>query len=358
MMSTPFYADIISDTTGGGLTIGPCNFLPSSPGTLNSLGPTACDGFLHGGTWMKGEWWACEYGGNRHMWQIDVDTGTMNFQYDYDPFGELEWDYSGLSYDPITDRLLACNIFGLYLVTSTGQPEPLGDFPPDTLMAGIAFDENGTLYGLELVTDMLYEIDSYTAALTVVGSLNVNANYAQDISFDMDTGILYLAAYTHDGPVIGGALYTCNKATGAATFVGSFENRSELGGFAIPYNSPPTPPVISGPASGKVGIPLNYSFTSTDPEGEQIKYLIDWDDGSTPTLSPFQDSGASFSTIHTWDTQGTYIIKSKAQDASGAESDWGELQVTMPKNKIMVQSPFFYRLFERFPILSRLLNLI
>jgi len=47
----------------------------------------------------------------------------------------------------------------------------------------------------------------------------------------------------------------------------------------------------------------------------------------------------------------------KAKDTYGAEGPFGTLDVTMPKNKMMMQSPFWYRVLERFPILEKLLIL-
>jgi hypothetical protein len=354
---TPFYADIIYDPNGT-LTIGPCEFLPSSPGTLNSLGPTSCAGFLSGGTWMKGEWWACEAFGNKDMWKIDVNTGAMTLMYDYDPYGELDADYSGLAYDPITDLLFGCTPYSLYIVTSTGQPELQGYFPPDIMMIGIAFDELGILYGVDIVTDMLYEIDSYTATLTAVGSLNIDLNYAQDMSFDMDTGLLYLSALTV-APVGEGALYLCDKLTGATTKLGTFENSAELDAFAIPYNLPPTPPVISGPVRGVVGNPLTFSFTSTDPEGDQVSFYIDWDNGVTPWTT-YIPSGTSHSESHVWNAQGMYTIKAKAKDTNNAESGWGYFQVKIPRDKAIQTSllhQFLHSHPNLFPLLRQLFGL-
>ena len=35
-----------------------------------------------------------------------------------------------------------------------------------------------------------------------------------------------------------------------------------------------------------------------------------------------------------WSEEGEYIVKAKAKDPYGAESDWATLEVTVPKNKV------------------------
>ena len=49
-----------------------------------------------------------------------------------------------------------------------------------------------------------------------------------------------------------------------------------------------------------------------------------------------------------WHEKGTFTIRAQAQDIAGLESEWGTLQVTMPRNKI-AHNALFLRLLERFP---------
>jgi hypothetical protein len=121
-------------------------------------------------------------------------------------------------------------------------------------------------------------------------------------------------------------------------------------------NNPPTPPDIVGPTKGKAGTPYAYKFTSTDPNGDQVSYYIKWDDGSITDWTAFQASGSpGHSESHTWDEQGRYKIEAKAKDIYGIESDWTELEVTMPRNKIATNNLFqtlFKHFLNLFPILK------
>jgi len=88
-------------------------------------------------------------------------------------------------------------------------------------------------------------------------------------------------------------------------------------------NSPPAPPEINGPSVGKVGISYNWTFMSTDPEGNNITYYIEWGD-NTSNITDFYPSGTDIKLKHTWNEDGTYNITAKAQDIHGAESNWSD----------------------------------
>ncbi len=122
-------------------------------------------------------------------------------------------------------------------------------------------------------------------------------------------------------------------------------------------NLPPDKPLITGPTSGKADTPYTYTFTSTDPDGDDVSYYIKWGDGDTTDWTTFQPSGPlGYSESHTWSSQETYTIKAKAKDIYGAESDWAELTVTMPRNKA-INKPFLNFL-ENHPNLFPLLRLL
>jgi len=127
----------------------------------------------------------------------------------------------------------------------------------------------------------------------------------------------------------------------------------------IVENEPPNAPTIEGETSGKPGTSYPYTFTSTDPDGDQVSYYIKWDDGSITDWTAFQASGPpGYSESHTWDDQGTYNITAKAKDTYGVESDWATLEVTMPRNRA-VNTPFLKFLqnhLHMFPILRLLIQ--
>ena len=101
-------------------------------------------------------------------------------------------------------------------------------------------------------------------------------------------------------------------------------------------NSPPNKPTITGPTNGKAGVEYEYTFVTTDPDGDNVNYIIDWCScGDTVTVGPYT-SGGEVKLSHIWSEQGTYTIIAKAKDINEAESNWVTLEVTMPKNKRIV----------------------
>jgi hypothetical protein len=120
-------------------------------------------------------------------------------------------------------------------------------------------------------------------------------------------------------------------------------------------NSPPDTPEINGTAKGKPLVQYNYTVVTSDIDGDEVYYFIDWDDGTNSSwIGPYQ-SGEPITQPHTWSKKGTYTIRCQAKDDSGAESDWATLQVRMPT--FLVYNPFT-QFFERFPHLFPLLRFL
>jgi C1A family cysteine protease len=122
-------------------------------------------------------------------------------------------------------------------------------------------------------------------------------------------------------------------------------------------NEAPGIPTITGQTPGGVGRAYDYTFSSTDPDENDVWYTVDWgDDTSQVSIGPF-GSGEDKTLRHRWAWLGTYTIQVKAIDVFGEESDWGTLSVTMPRTREAsrgIFSRFIERLIDTFPILARL----
>ncbi len=89
-----------------------------------------------------------------------------------------------------------------------------------------------------------------------------------------------------------------------------------------PPNSPPgTPSTPTGGASGQAGTPGNFSTSTTDPDGDAVRYTFDWGDG-TQTQTGYLASGATANASHAWGSPGTYSVRAMATDVHGATSAW------------------------------------
>ncbi|MCU0851145.1 MAG: PQQ-binding-like beta-propeller repeat protein [Candidatus Thermoplasmatota archaeon] len=128
----------------------------------------------------------------------------------------------------------------------------------------------------------------------------------------------------------------------------------------VESNTPPNPPEIEGITNGKAGTEYSYLFQISDPENNPVQVYIEWGDGKNE-WSYITASGRKIQVFHTWAEQGTYIIKAKARDTLGAESNWTSMEVTMPYS-YEPQFPFIQWLLEQFPnafpLLRHLVGLI
>jgi PKD repeat protein len=120
-------------------------------------------------------------------------------------------------------------------------------------------------------------------------------------------------------------------------------------------NTPPNTPIIDGPATGKTHIEYEYTFVSNDEDNDELYYIIKWGEDIEEETGVFP-AGVIVHANHSWGKNGKYTIKAKAIDIYGAESDWGELEVTMPKNKpLKLYYDLFNCLFERFAYMHQIL---
>jgi hypothetical protein len=98
-------------------------------------------------------------------------------------------------------------------------------------------------------------------------------------------------------------------------------------------NTAPLPPVIKGAdmateasVSEPVSTLVPFTIRAVDPEGDNLYYVIDWDnDGSINERLPNTGtvvSGTPRSTDHIWSTAGSYTFSVRAIDDSGLVSPW------------------------------------
>jgi parallel beta-helix repeat protein len=121
-------------------------------------------------------------------------------------------------------------------------------------------------------------------------------------------------------------------------------------------NFKPDPPDIDGPSTGSPGKSYCFTFHSINPNGDNIKYFIDWGD-DTSEETPLVSSCKPIKHYHTWTEEGNFKIKAKATDIYGAESNWSEFEISIPRSKTSSYL-WFECLLDCFPLLERLLNII
>jgi len=225
---TTAYAFVAYDPSGAN-PVGPAYFDTDTPGTISSLGSNTASDFIAAGSWAEGSWYGEVYGVGQ-LYTMDPSNGTMTL------VGTGSTGINAMAYDPTTQTMYGCNYgasSGLYTINlSNGAQTYVGDVGLGALIIGMACDASGNLFGADLVADQLISIDKASGAGTVIGSLGVSLNYAQDMEYDNENDILYLAGYTTQGE-----LYTVNPSTGSCTYVGAFQGGAEMCGLAFEYTS-------------------------------------------------------------------------------------------------------------------------
>ena len=106
-------------------------------------------------------------------------------------------------------------------------------------------------------------------------------------------------------------------------------------------NRRPSSPMINGPTSGKENEIYEYTFVSDDVDFDQLFYKVDWGDGTFNDWFGPYSSSEKIILNHTFYWEGSIIIKAKARDIYGAESDWATLEVSIPKSKNKLDWPYY-----------------
>jgi hypothetical protein len=291
------------------------------PGNITWLFPMQLPFLLSGGTWScYNKIYACEYNSGS-IWVIDLETGDMsNIGGGGTPCNDLAWD-------PINDRLYGVSGTDLYEYNPiTGEQDFIGSFDWGNLIRGIAIDSEGVAYIWDVLlngSSTLLSVDLETCKVTEIGELGISLLYCGIGHFDYETDILYFISYSEETMLI-----ECDEDTGNCTLVGDFKIEI-IDCFVIPYdcsNSPPEAPTIRGKWRVKELGTYDYKFKAIDPDGDDIRYLIDWGDDSDKEWTDYYASGEEIIVNHTWDKFGVIMILARANDTHGALGPWGTLE--------------------------------
>jgi len=91
-------------------------------------------------------------------------------------------------------------------------------------------------------------------------------------------------------------------------------------------NQPPDiPSAPTGPSTGKTGINYTFSAVTADPDDDGISYFFDWGNGENSSWVGPVPSNIMVTATHAWSEEGTYLVKVKAKDENGAETDWSAI---------------------------------
>ena len=127
---------------------------------------------------------------------------------------------------------------------------------------------------------------------------------------------------------------------------------SNVWSFETGINPPPSLE-LDCPPRWPAGKELCINITSTDPNNDSIRFIIDWGDG-TYEETEFYPSNTTIELCHTFGKKGVYIIRVRAIDEYGENSNWEECEIEIPRTRRVSYHWFL----ERFPMLERLLTFL
>jgi outer membrane protein assembly factor BamB len=93
-------------------------------------------------------------------------------------------------------------------------------------------------------------------------------------------------------------------------------------GAACKRNHPPTIPEVSGRLVYRPGDTARLSATATDRDDDSLSYLFAWVDSTSAVWTENYANAATATATHVYATADTCLVRVKARDDHGAESDW------------------------------------
>jgi PKD repeat protein len=217
-----------------------------------------------GGDFLNGDFsslYVVDYATNS-LYKVDTTTGAVTLIGPSAPGGGESWTgLTGSSDGILYGSATTCGASTLYTVDpNTGALTVVGPITNGPCIIDIAINAAGEMYGVDIVNDNLIRIDPATGAGTVVGSIGFNANYAQGMDFEEESGVLYLAAYSTQGE-----LRIADTSTGNTIVVGAFPGGAEVDclAFATSVVGADVPWLFEVPVTGTVGPDSSFTVDVT-----------------------------------------------------------------------------------------------
>ncbi len=182
-------------------------------------------------------------------------------------------------------------------------------------------------------------------------------NYAFNQNVNIDAGATEIYTKTWKSPYDDITIDNIKVIASVFALSNQYTDETTAADPEFPNNDPPSiPSKPTGISSGNISIKYNFSTSSTEPNGDRIQYGWDWDGNDIVNdWTGLYPSGQVIQTTNSWNSRGNYIIKVKAKDEFGTESDWSEpISVTMPKFKINYHiNILFQRFLQRFLLMEK-----
>ncbi len=192
------------------------------------------------------------------------------------------------------------------------------------------------------------------------GSVNEAIPFNGSSSFDHEGIIISYQWDFGDGTILPGAVvthsYTKSGIYPATLTVTDNDNNTEsqiTWAYIDKTNTQPRQPSLHGKRFVKANTTYEYTFSATDPDGDDVYYYFNWGDtywdgGALGWIGPYP-SGQKITLEKIWRETGNYTVRVKAADRYDAKSDWATLKVSFPTSYPIQLSSFWEHIWTRFP---------
>lgn len=258
-------------------------------------GSTYIQYYFSGGTFVSKE---TVYGTSDTGWSIYAGKATAEGGVD-GPWSHTAWNYRDADFQSYTWEIVSFDmtydeisgkIYGSFRGDEYGISSrlciydgenititPVGNF--SDMITAIAADPSGKLYGIAGYYGNLYSIDKTNGQLSLIGSLGVTANGAnQSAAIDPVSGKLYWGATTS----FSASLYEVDLETCSATKLYDFPYGQRFNAFYIPEPDAPqgAPAAVENLSVTPVGegtdVSVSFTMPSTTVGGETISEELDY----------------------------------------------------------------------------------
>jgi hypothetical protein len=289
-------------------------------------------------------------------WEFNEGSGNIAYDSAYGHHGTVygaTWTADGLSFDGIDDYVdfdnhsvaLGINrtddftILVRFRSTGSGMFYSMSHNDPARVYFNLILDDEGR------ITVKIGEDGPYLFNLSTTGSYNDGVWHIFECEYYGDTSNPTVNLYV-DGNLDGtktDLVYPMLDEDFQTAKVGRDSNAEtdyldgEIDDIKIYKNGwwhpgPPGKPTIVGPSNGEAGQTLIYTFNAIDPQGDDVRFHINWGDGTTG-ITTYVAPGSDKTVSHKWDTVDEYTIEAYAED------DWGNcgpsetFKVIIPRDK-------------------------
>jgi hypothetical protein len=213
-------------------------------------------GAFFAGDFINGDFstlYALDYNSNS-LNAVDVATGAITYIGPSSPVGGESWSgMTGAADGTMYASSTSISNSTLYTVDlDTGATTVVGSITGAACIIDIAITPQGDMYGHDICQDAIYSIDPATGAASYLGMTGFDANYAQGMDFEEESGVLYLTAFNNAN--FEAELRAVDTSTGNTTLVWSFGYFVEIDstGFATGGGSPDIIWLSEDPVTGTV----------------------------------------------------------------------------------------------------------